>query len=366
MSQSETTEEGYGDYVFVFSDTGVGMSKEFTQKVFDTFTRDDKAGIAKIEGTGLGMAIAKSFVELMGGTIRCESELGKGTRFTVNMHMKLVDAGIAEEYEKYQDMSVLIMGEDEQTCENEVKVFEELGIKADYALNIEAASKMLNRAFMDNIGYEFMILNQTEEDKSGIDALTRIARETDLENMTFVLAAKDLFAVKKSYAFDSGISQFVSVPLFRSTVLGIMGRNFELQNDTAGDSVINLEGRRVLLVEDNEMNREIARIMISETQASVYEAANGREAVYAFKKQEPGFFDVILMDVQMPVMNGYEATAAIRSMQREDAATIPIYAMTANTFDEDVRQVREAGMNGHLGKPYVSEELYRILQQAIK
>ena len=237
VSQSDYYDELNGKYIFSFSDTGIGIPKEFIEHVFDTFSRADEPTASRTEGTGLGMAIAKKLTELMGGSISCESELGHGTTFTVTMIMKYAD------YES--------------------------------AVSSEAAS--------------------------------------------------------------------------------------EREHTNVKEAVVELSGKKILLVEDNLMNREIARRIISETGAEVIEANDGKKAIEIFEKYEAGYFDLIFMDIRMPVMNGYDATAAIRSMDREDAKTIPIYAMTANTFDEDVRQVKEAGMNGHIGKPYNPITLYKVL-----
>lgn len=244
VREAEGSDADTGMYTFTFTDTGIGIPQEFIEHVFDTFSRANGAAAARTEGTGLGMAIAKKLVELMGGTIACESELGQGTTFTVTMPMKYAD---------------------EET-----------------ALTLSRENGRL---------------------RSGNSDSERI--------------------------------------------------------------IPRLDGRRVLLVEDNEMNREIARKIIGETGLEVIDANDGREAVDIFSAHPSGYFDLILMDIQMPVMNGYEATAIIRSMDRDDAATVPIYAMTANTFDEDVRQVKDAGMNGHIGKPYNPDILFRILSKAL-
>lgn len=245
VHQTDSDDAQAGNYVFSITDTGIGIDPAFIGQVFDTFTRAGGPIASRTEGTGLGMAIAKNLVELMGGTIRCESELGHGTTFTVVMRMKYVDDNTA------------------MTLSRE-------------AGRLRAAHSEKERPLLD------------------------------------------------------------------------------------------LTGKRILLVEDNAMNREIASRIIGETGAEVFEANDGKEAVEAFSNHPAGYFDLIFMDIQMPVMNGYEATAAIRSLDREDGAAIPIYAMTANTFDEDVRQVRDAGMNGHIGKPYNPQTLYDALSHALK
>lgn len=363
MTQTNS-ENGYGDYVFVFTDNGIGMSPEFTKMVFDTFTRDEKSSTSKIEGTGLGMAIAKSFIDLMGGTISCKSEPNKGTQFTVNLRLPLAENS-SDNDTSFDGTSVLIIGGEEKTCQSQAKMFSEYGVEAAYASSTVDALSKAEKALKDGKAYDYIIINQTSDDTSGLKTKAQLTAKTS-HKTTFILAARDIFAVKQSSAYDNGISAVIQAPLFKSSVLGILNRNFEPSKNTSKNDIINLEGKRILLVEDNLINRKIAMAMMSETKAGVYVAENGKEAVDAFKEHDVGFFDLILMDVQMPVMNGYEATVAIRSIQREDSQTIPIYAMTANTFDEDVRQVKESGMNGHLGKPYSSKDLYKILENAIE
>ncbi|NLG03015.1 MAG: response regulator, partial [Clostridia bacterium] len=378
IRQKKSLEPEYGEYEFVISDTGIGMTKEFVQKVFDTFTRDENVGISRIEGTGLGMAIAKNLIDLMGGTINCESELGQGTTFTVTIRMKLTntqaadtqktDGKIAAELsnkEMSENIQVLILGNEAEECENQVIQFKRAGASAEYAQSVTAALTMIQKKKEMQSIYDFVIINQTEHDQSGIIAVSQMSKELPISQTTYVFAAGDTFSVENSKAFNAGISIFVQRPLFKSTVTGIINRTIQLADHLQETNIVNLEGKNILLVEDNEINRQIAAAILSETHADIYEATNGKEAVEAFKSHESGFFDMILMDVQMPKMNGYDATIAIRSIQREDALSVPIYAMTANTYDEDVRQVKAVGMDGHIGKPYSSNDLYAILKQAI-
>lgn len=361
MHQTACSEAGYGDYVFVFDDSGIGMSPEFTAHVFDTFTRDETSDVSKIEGTGLGMAIAKNLVELMGGTISCESTLGAGTTFTVKMHLRLAaekaDNGI---YGKYRDTSVLIVGAEEQLCVSQTALFTALGAKATYALGPAAACKTL-REMPEPC--TFVLIEPTDADKNGVQTVTTL-RAAASDKTTFLLTAIDLFSIDHSAAQNAGIAAFVQLPLFRSTARGVLDRTL-LQTDATGKRrPVNLAGMRVLLVEDHKLNRQIARMLISETHAEIVEATNGKEALELFSAHTPHYFNIILMDVRMPLMNGYEATAAIRALPRADAKEIPIIAMTANTLDEDVQEAKQAGMTGHLSKPYESKELYRILLEA--
>ena len=351
IKQTDCDEEGWGSYVFTFSDTGIGMSPEFIGRIFDTFTRDENTSVAVIEGTGLGMAIAKSFVEMMNGKITCESNPGLGTTFTISLRMKLAEDKAAEEKNTYKDTAVLVVGN-----ENQAEIFGGLGARADSARDYPTAAAMAG-AF----GYSFVIINPSDDDRSGVAAVRLIKEASLAKDAAFVLVSGDLFSVDRAAAEAVGTAAVIQAPLFGSTARGILNRTYEHEKLSDADETIRLDGMRVLVVEDNRINREIACDLIADAGAETVEAQDGREAVDAFISHEPRFFDIILMDVQMPVMNGYEATAAIRSLQGEDAAEIPIYAMTANTFDEDVRQVREAGMNGHLGKPYEAAELFRII-----
>ena len=367
IKQTPSSDQGYGDYTFTFSDTGIGMSPDFIKQVFETFTRDSNTNLSRIEGTGLGMAISKNLIDLMGGTIECQSELGKGSVFTVRLHMKLNEKqSVGEMLDQYQGISVLILDNPYHDSMSQIKLFKDLGVQTDQAENVASAIEKLSYAKNEGTPYDFFIINQSEDDKSGIETIRKLLNKDETSQTTYVLAARDLLAVDKSHAYENGISMFVQNPLFKGVALGILNRTIKLHNHQEKDDIVNMEGHRILLVEDNVMNRKVAINILKETGAEIYEAVDGKEAVKAFKEHEVGFFDIILMDIQMPEMNGYEATMAIRSVQREDATTIPIYAMTANTFDEDVRQVKEAGMNGHLGKPYVSAELFMILEKAVK
>ncbi len=358
MNQSSSA-DGYGDYEFVFKDTGIGMSPEFTKKIFDSFSRDDNASIAQIEGTGLGMAIAKSFVELMGGTIKCDSVLNKGTTITVNLRMKLSENEDSKKNTRdYKGTSVLIVGEDKQICDNQSALFSEFDIIADYAYDTSVAVDMVSKK-----DYQFIIINQAYYDERVISSVKSLKAAARRKDCYYVLAVRDVLSVDQSAIYDTGVATSVQIPFFKSTVAGILNKSFKRVRTVKRNEVVDMTGMRVLLAEDNKINREIAKTLISATKADITETANGKEALEAYLEHEVQYFDLILMDIQMPVMDGYEATAAIRTSGREDARTIPIVAMTANTFEEDVRRVKEAKMDGHLGKPYTANELYRVLGQ---
>ena len=369
--ETGSRQPGTGEYVFTFTDTGIGMSPEFVEHVFDTFTRAKDATVSKVEGTGLGMAIARNLVEMMGGTIRCESELGKGTTFTVTLQQRFAgaesEAEKAEDRARYRAMRELIVDGEEWARANEAQAFTEAGAQADCARTPDQAAEMAARALSEGRAYRLAVLNETAGDPNGAGAAGRIIGAAGGADTAYALAVKDLVKVRQTETKSSGIAAVVQIPLYRSTVVQLLDRTYGAEGASLrmNGSVPDLMGRRVLVAEDNAMNREIAKKIIGETRADTVMTVNGREAVDAFKERPEGYFDVILMDLQMPVMNGYEATAAIRSLDRTDAATVPIYALTASTFDEDVRQVREASMSGHIGKPYTPDALYRILSKAI-
>lgn len=371
MRQTPPSEDGYADYIFCFRDNGIGMPEDFVDQVFDTFTRAKKPTVIKTEGTGLGMAIAKNLVELMGGTIKCESILGSGTTFTIHLHMKIAKEGLEKQMEEdtaaYDNHNVLIYGSEPRICANQTRLFQRFHVNADYSTDLAEAVEMKKKAEEQNRAYQYIIINQSKQDKSGIIAITELCGGTRNEGIAYVLVASNLALVDRSAAVNAGMGFFVQRPLFRSTVEHILDRNCEMQNAFGKPvgKIPDLSGKRVMVVEDNHVNQEIARKLIGETNAIVEEANNGKEGVELFISHEEGYFNVILMDLQMPVMNGYEATMTIRLLERMDAKTIPIYALTASTFDEDVRQVQESGMNGHIGKPYVPEELFRALEMAV-
>lgn len=362
LSQKECSEVGFGDYVFVFSDTGIGMSPGFTEKVFEMFTRDKGSQVTKTEGTGLGMAIVKSFVDLMGGTISCESELGKGTAFTVSLCLRLAgeQGEPAFSFGKYIGTSVLVVGGESVIRENEAEIFRSVGAGTETAESAGKAAEMAKRAAERGLPYRYVLINRTADDPDGSKTAKAIA-EAGTEEASFVLAALNLLSAGEAPEFSAKLQ----IPLFRSTAAAFLNGELSL-NDKQGEQIPDLAGVNVLLAEDNAINREIAGKLIGETNASIVMAENGQEAVDAFSDHAEGYFGIVLMDVQMPVMNGYDATVAIRALNRSDATSVPIYAITANTFDEDVRQVMESGMNGHLGKPYTAAELYSALASALK
>lgn len=363
ISQNVETSKKLANYTLVFEDDGIGISKEFLPKVFDTFTRDNKTKSVQTQGTGLGMAIVKNLIDLMGGSIKCESEINKGTRFTVKLHQRIPENQAAKNIDlsEFTSKSILLVYGDNETLENELNTFNMLDVKVSSCKDLQEGINTIKNSTSD---LDFIIINQIKNDINGSKAAQEI-KQICGDKTELLLASTDLLSIDKSDACKYGYSYFIQLPLFRSSAISILKKEFNVDKLNNKKHIVNLEGKNILLIDDHELNREIAHNLINETKATVYEASDGKEAFNLYMEKEEGFFSLILMDIQMPKMNGYETTTAIRCSKRNDAKTIPIYAMTANTFDSDVRQIKEAGMNGHLGKPYVSEELYTILEKAI-
>ncbi len=361
--QAERSHDATSEYTFVFSDTGIGMSPEFVERVFDTFSRADAAGTTRAEGTGLGMAIAKNLVELMGGEITCESKLNKGTTFTVKLNLRhSKEASNKTHYEKYSGARVIIAAELKDDVEAERSVFKELGVNADSAVGVDEFGEKIKSAEQP---YDYIVINRTEKGKN--EEYFAAARSGKENNRTkIILVSSDLIGVNGSTS--SKADGYVQLPLFRSSVISILENRTDDMKQTAllTDTIPSFNGKRLLIVEDNAINQEIACSIIRETGAEIVTAHNGREAVEAYVTHSAYYFDAILMDLQMPEMNGYEATAVIRSLKRADSESLPIYALTANTFAEDVKQVVELGMNGHIGKPYTPESLYEKLSEILR
>lgn len=367
---------GCGCYEFVFSDTGCGMSEEFVERVFEPFARANDSRVTKIEGTGLGMSIVKSVVTLMNGTVDVKSTLGEGTTFTVTVHLKLREAD-TEDTTALSDLHVLVADNDETACENACDLLSDIGMTADYVLSGDAAIERVRETFGTDKEYVAVILDWKMPGKSGVET-ARELREILPEHVPIIiLSAYDWMAIEQE-ARTAGIDAFVSKPLFKSRLVHVMnelvvgGRHAvpserkEEKSDTHVELLNDADysDRRILLVEDNEIAASIGLDILSFTGAQSEHAENGKVAFEMLRDNEPGYFDLILMDGQMPIMNGYEATKAIRELgatERPDLARIPIVALTADAFADDVKRALEAGMNAHLTKPLEIDKLMKIL-----
>lgn len=358
---------GYGCYEFTFEDTGIGMEPDYIQKIFEPFSRAADSRTGKIEGTGLGMSIAVNIARMMLGDIKVESELGKGSKFTVIVYLKLDDMTEAD-LAIYNGLSVLVVDDEETACESSCEMLKSLGMNAEYVLSGEDAVKR----FKDGNGTQFaiVILDWKMPGMDGVETAKDIRRTAGSEVSIIIQSAYD-WADIESEALDAGVDAFIGKPLFKSRLMrvlkDVLGHDQDKEEVSALDTFRqeDFSGRRVLLVEDNEINIEVAKELLSVVGIQVETAMDGKLAVDAVMEKEPGYFDLIFMDIQMPVMNGYEASKAIRASGREDLEKIPIVAMTADAFADDIRKSEEAGMNDHISKPVDIERLEEALRKWI-
>ena len=360
----------YGDQSslrFIVRDTGIGMDKAFLPKIFDSFTQEDSSRNNKYGSTGLGMAITKNIVELMNGSISVESEKGVGTEFTVMLTLKNCDHhGIVSSFIKPKDMHVLIVDDEEIAAEHARVVLDEVGIPSDTCFSGEEALHMLDVAHTKHTPYNLVLLDWKMPVMDGIELTKHIRQRYDKETTVIILTSFNWDEIMEE-ALRVGVDSFLAKPLFASNVIDEFERiakknNLALFRERRRAE---LKGRRILMAEDIIINAEIIRQIMAARGAEIDHAENGKIALQMFESSAPGYYDAILMDVRMPEMDGLEATAAIRALNRKDAKTIPIIAMTANAFDEDVQQSLQAGMNAHLSKPVEPEHLYQTLEELI-
>ena len=370
IAERSTRSKGVGCYEFTVEDNGVGMTPEFQKVLFEPFTRADDKRTSKIQGTGLGMAIARNIVNMMDGHIQVDSAPGRGSKFTVTIFLKLREAD-DQQMEELEDLPVLVVDDDTASCEGTVGVLNEIGMDAEWVNSgEEAVTRVVERHAQRN-DYFAILMDWQMPGMNGIEATRAIRRQVGEEVPIIVLTAYDYADIEQE-GREAGVNEFMTKPLFRSRLTATLKNLVEgkprrlAQNCLVGLSHCHYEGRHILLVEDNALNVEIAKEIIEMTGAAVDTAENGKNAVEKFSAAPRGFYDLIFMDIQMPVMNGYEAAAAIRSMKDHGGLEVPIVAMTANAFAEDVLLSRNAGMNEHIAKPLDMSKLESILREWLK
>ena len=346
-------------------DNGYGMTQEYLQVIFDAFTRAENSTTNKVQGTGLGMAITKNIVELMGGTIEVASEVDKGTIFTVDLELRISEQEEDSRFWKNHGISqILVVDDDPDVRESIQALMEDTGVLTDTLQDGEAAVEALQNADCGEKSYQMVLLDWKMPGIDGVETARRIRREIAEDIPILLLTAYDWDEIEEE-AREAGIDGFLTKPFFVSAlkekILELTVREEEHIWNTGEES--GLEGEHFLVAEDNEINAEILEELLSIEGADCEILENGELVVERFANAQPGEFDAILMDVQMPVMNGYEATRRIRALEREDAASIPIVAMTANAFAEDVKEALNAGMNAHVSKPVDMEVLKRTIKE---
>ncbi len=368
ISQYESEIPGCAKYEFRIKDNGLGMSKEFLKHVFDAFEREETSTKSGIQGTGLGMSITKKMVELMGGDISVESEKGKGSEFTVTLDLKLQHNVKQVPIQELNNLRALIVDDDFNTCESVTTMLKQMGMRSEWTTSPREAVFRAGRA-LDDDPFSAYIIDWLMPDQNGIETVRQIRRVVGDTAPVIILTAYDYSDIELE-AKAAGVTTFCTKPLFMSDLKNALSRAISGREDDSNKhddlSSTNFSGKRVLLVEDIEVNREIANAILLEIGLEVEDANDGTVAVQKVKDAPPNHYDLILMDVQMPVMNGYDATRNIRALNRADAKTVPIVAMTANAFEEDKENALKCGMNDHLAKPLDIPKLLETLHKYLK
>ncbi len=351
---------------FIVKDTGIGMSKEYQEKIFDSFSREDNSRVHKTEGSGLGMAITKYIVDAMGGTISVQSEPGSGSEFHVTLDFP--KAEVKEIDMALPGWDLLVVDDDEDLCISAAHSLKSIGINPEWCLNAERAIEMIEERRQKNDDYQVILLDWKLPGMNGIEAARQIRAKYEKDIPILLITAYDWSEIEEE-ARQAGISGFISKPLFKSALFyGLKTFTDTPGEQTVGGEVNNdldLKGKHILLAEDNELNWEVAEELLSPLEMELEWAENGKICVDKFEKSPVGYYDAILMDIRMPVMDGYHATKMIRDMEREDA-DIFIIAMTADAFAEDVQRCLECGMNDHLAKPIDIQEVCFKLKKYLK
>ena len=367
VEQKPGAPAGYGTYEIRVKDTGIGMSPEFIQHVFEPFERERNSTASGIQGTGLGMAIAKSIVEAMGGTILVESEQGKGTEFIVTLDLRLQEEEDRElTVQRLTGLRSLVVDDSFSTCDSVTKMLAQIGMRAEWTLRGKEAVLHARQAVETGDPFAAYIIDWALPDLSGIEVARQIRAVAGANTPIIVLTAYDWSAFEEE-ARAAGVTAFCNKPIFLSELRDVLAAAVdESALPKKSEPVVppveeQLRGRRLLLVEDNELNREIAQELLEESGFAVETAENGALGVEKLKGSAHGYYDLVLMDIQMPVMDGYHATEAIRALDDPVLASIPIVAMTANAFEDDVKKALAAGMNAHLSKPINIDKVVKTL-----
>ncbi|MDD6094211.1 MAG: response regulator [Clostridia bacterium] len=370
VAQLPNAPTGKGVYEIRVKDTGIGMSSDFAEHIFEPFERERSSTVSQIQGTGLGMAISKNIVEMMGGTIEVNSEKGKGTEFVIRLTLRLrSQQKIDQRIEELEGLKALVADDDFNTCDSVTKMLTKVGMRPEWTLSGTEAVLGARQASELNDSFHAYIIDWRLPDMNGIE-VTRQIRSMGDDTPIIILTAYDWTNIEDE-AKEAGVTAFCSKPMFmsdlRESLLTAIGKQEIKKNKIlpSEPEAEKLSGRRVLLAEDNELNREIAMEILGEYGMKIETAENGAIAVEKVAGSEPGYYDLVLMDIQMPVMDGSQATRKIRELENPKLSSIPIIAMTANAFDDDRKAAEECGMNGFLSKPINIEEVIQTLQRVL-
>ncbi|MCM1038054.1 MAG: response regulator [Ruminococcus sp.] len=369
IMQKTTFRHGYGDYTFIIKDNGIGMSPGFVEHIFEPFERESTVTQSGIQGTGLGMAITRNIVEMMNGTISVESEMGKGSTFTVELSLKLQDVEKAEQQIKeLEGLRSLVVDDDLNVCDSVSKMLKKIGLRSEWTTTGREAVYRAKSAYEEGDAYHTFIIDWQMPGLSGIETARKIRQAVGAEAPIIILTAYDWTDIEEE-ARAAGVTAFCAKPLFMSDLKAVLlaSNNLaEKQENIPEWTLADFHGKRILLVEDIELNREIAQVILEEAGFVVDSAPDGTDAVAIMEKAEENYYDAILMDVQMPIMDGYEATRTIRRLPRKDVQTLPIIAMTANALEEDKEAALKNGMNAHIAKPIDMDIFISVLSKFIQ
>ena len=345
----------------IVKDNGIGMTEEFLKHIFDSYSRADSKRVQKTEGAGLGMAITKYIVDAMEGDISVQSELQKGTEFHLVLDME--KAELQEVDMILPPWRMLVVDDDETLCRTVVEMLDSIGIRADWTLSGQKAVQMVTAHHQKREDYQIVLLDWKLPDMDGLQVAKRIRRIVGSDMSVILISAYDWSDFEEE-ARSAGINGFIAKPLFKSTLFHGLRKHMDLDDVQDGkETEMDFAGCKALVAEDNEINWEILKELMSDMGMELDWAENGQICVDKFQNSEQGYYDLIFMDVRMPVMNGYEATEAIRSLEHPDAGTIPIIAMTADAFSEDIKRCLDSGMNAHTAKPINLEEVKSLMRK---
>ena len=367
VTEKSTNKSTVGWYEVVFKDNGIGMSEEYQKSLFEPFSRAKDNRITAIQGTGLGMPIARNIIRMMNGDIKIESKINEGSTFTVSFALKLQKEE-KENYDKFMDLPILVVDDDIASCESTCVILDSLSMKGEWVTSgREAVEKAVYRHNKKD-DYYALIIDWKMPDMNGIETTREIRKQIGDDVPIIVISAYDWSDIEQE-AKQAGVNAFLSKPLFKSKLVKIFTelaeKDSKEENPDHTDELMkrDFSGKRILLAEDNELNREIVVEILNMMGLEIETAENGQKCVEMFSKAQKGYYDLIFMDIQMPVMNGYDAAKAIRDSAHPQAKTIPIVAMTANAFSTDVRAAFDAGMNGHVSKPIDIDVIIKTLEE---
>ena len=366
VTETQSVLKNHAHFTFRVSDTGIGMKPEFIEHIFDSFTREKNDFINQIEGTGLGMAITKMIVDMMNGSISVESVPGKGSVFIVDLDLLLPEDN-SHETLNLPSLHILVADDDIDTCRSADDFLHDLGMDPDITDSGKAAVEKAVNAHVNGQDYSLVLLDWKMPDLNGLDAARSIRSQIGNDVPVIIISAYDWTSIEKQ-AIEAGVNGFIQKPFFRSTLYHCIKQYVldEKASSEKSEDGINLSGRRILLAEDNEINRLIACELLSGCGAQVDVAENGLICTELFEQSPAGYYDLILMDIQMPVMNGYDAAKHIRSSCHPDADSVPIFAMTADAFAEDIELAKKVGMNSHLAKPLDIPAMMREIKKYLR